>query len=235
MKGTQSDVRFLLVLLAASLGGNVFLFHRLSNAASPRARVPSIAELKDGLARQPRHAMPIPSEGAQVVVVKFSDYQCPPCRTTHEAYAPVLARLQATHPGAVRFVVKDFPLASECNAAVTASLHPAACEAAVAVRLARRMGKQDELADWLFAHQASLTADAVRAASRSITGRDYSQSDYEAALAEVKEDAALGATLGIQGTPAVFVNGLLLDPPTPELFEVAIEYELSRSGRRANR
>ena len=44
---------------------------------------------------------------------------------------------RASNPGAVKVVLKDYPLNSECNANMTTMLHPAACDAAVAVRLAR--------------------------------------------------------------------------------------------------
>ena len=237
MKGTPSDVRFLLVLLTASLCANVFLVRRLTSAGPARARgqAPTAEEFKESLSKQPRQVIPVPAGGSRVVVVKFNDYQCPPCRKTHEEYAPVIKRLQAAHPGAIEVVLKDFPLASECNSTVKGSLHPAACEAAAAVRLARRVGKQDELADWLFAHQASLTVDSVRSAARSITGREHGKADYETALAEVKEDVALGAKLGIIGTPTFFVNGMLVEAPTVQLFEAALEYELSRTGRVAAR
>jgi len=236
MKGTPSDVRFLLVLLTASLCANVFLVRRLSSGAAsarPPAHVPTADEFRGWLAKQPRQPMPIPRDGSRVTVVKFNDYQCPPCRMTHEQYRPVIARLQAAHPGAITVVLKDFPLASECNSTVTGTPHPAACAAAVGVRLAARMGKRDELSDWLFANQASLTVDSVRSATRMVTGREYGRSDYEAALAEVKEDVALGAKLGVNGTPTFFVNGMLVEPATPQLFEVALEYELSRTAREA--
>ena len=39
---------------------------------------------------QPKVDMPVPSDGAKVLVVKFNDYQCPPCRQSYEAYTPIL-------------------------------------------------------------------------------------------------------------------------------------------------
>jgi thiol-disulfide isomerase/thioredoxin len=106
--GTLSDVRFLLVLLAASLGLNVFLARRAWTGAPARPRLPTEAEFRDSLAKQRRQPVPVPGDGSGVVVVKFNDYQCPPCRMTHEQYAPVLARLQAAHPGEIKLVLRDF-------------------------------------------------------------------------------------------------------------------------------
>ena len=59
-------------------------------------------------------------------------------------YKPIFAKYDAEQPGAVRVVLKDYPLDSECNANVAnGGPHPSACEAAVAVRLAREHNRED--------------------------------------------------------------------------------------------
>ncbi len=236
MKGPPSDVRFLLVLLALSLSANVLLVRRIwmAGPSAARAPIPSREEFLAALAKQPRQLLPGLVGGTRVTVVKFNDYQCPPCRMAYEQFEPVIARLQAVHPGEIELVVKDFPLESECNPTVRDSPHPAACEAAAAVRLAGPAGKAGELAEWLFEHQRALTPESVWGAARALTGRSYTESDYQSAIAEIKKDVTLGAELRIPGTPTFLINGLLVDPPTPELFEAAIELERSRAGRRAD-
>ena len=57
----------------------------------------------------------------------------------------------------MKFVTKDYPLEPECNANVPQTVHPFACEAAAAVRMARRNNKAEPLEDWIFANQATLT------------------------------------------------------------------------------
>jgi protein-disulfide isomerase len=229
MKGSPSDVGWLLALLVVSLTANVALVRQVLNLRAQMPHVPTAQEFTKDLAKRARHEIPIPSDGARVVVVKFNDYQCPPCRKAYYNFEPVLRRLQAERPGTIKFVVKDYPLDSTCNTAVKTSVHPAACEAAVAVRLASRVGKGDELAAWLFAHQASLTPEFVRGAERSITGREHTEADYKAAVVEVEQDVALGTKLGVAGTPAFFVNGVQVNAPNAQLFEAAIEYELSQA------
>src|SRR5205823_1111681 len=44
-----------------------------------------------------RVALAIPAEGAKVLIVKFNDFQCPPCRNSHLAYKPVLAKYLTEH------------------------------------------------------------------------------------------------------------------------------------------
>src|SRR5207302_3348753 len=106
---------------------------------------------------QPRVPLIVPAEGAKVLVVKFNDYQCPPCRQSYLGYKGIFAKYEAEHPGAVRLVLKDFPLDSECNQSVRSTgPHPAACEAAVAVRLARAHNRVEAMEEWLFANQPML-------------------------------------------------------------------------------
>ena len=66
----------------------------------------------------------------------------------------MFAKYEASQPGAVRVVMKDFPLESECNSNVATTLHAAACEAAVAVRLAREKKLAEPLEEWLYLESA---------------------------------------------------------------------------------
>ena len=40
--------------------------------------------------------MPVPADGAKVVIVKFNDYQCPACKLTYETYKQILAKYTGT-------------------------------------------------------------------------------------------------------------------------------------------
>ena len=110
----------------------------------------------------PRVPIVVPREGAKVLIVKFNDFQCPPCRNSHMAYKPILAKFAMEHPGEVRYVLKDYPLDSECNANVANTIHPSACEAAVAVRLARTHNREEAMIEWIFANQPMLTPELVK-------------------------------------------------------------------------
>src|SRR5207244_8047085 len=98
------------------------------------------AEFDRWFQAQPYSPIAVPSDGAKVVIVKFNDYQCPPCRQTFMNYKSVLAKFQKSNPGQVKFITRDFPLESECN---SGGPHPASCEAAAAVRMARLNGKAE--------------------------------------------------------------------------------------------
>ncbi|MGH9147402.1 MAG: vitamin K epoxide reductase family protein [Vicinamibacterales bacterium] len=180
---------------------------------------------------EPRTTLPIPSDGAKVLIVKFNDYQCPSCAAAYFRHKSILEKYQTLHPGAVRFVSVDFPLAPECNPGVTNVVHPAACAGAVAVRLSRARGKGEAMEEWLYSHQQGLTPDDVRRASEEVAGVTDFDREYERVLRLVKQDAGLGNQLRITGTPTFFINGVRIDGGLrPEYLDAAIEHELKKAG-----
>jgi uncharacterized membrane protein/protein-disulfide isomerase len=203
-------------------------------AAAPAAETPAplpaqstpVKQLEDYLATQPRVPLLVPGTGAAVVIVKFNDYQCPPCGQTFREYKPVLARLQQQHPGKIAFITRDFPLDPECNG--LGGAHQAACEAAVAVRLAREKGKANEMEDWLFANQPQLTPALVKSGVQSVAGVTDFDARYPGTLELVKGDAKQGMQLKVTGTPTFFMNGLRLPNLRADFFEAAVLWELRR-------
>jgi uncharacterized membrane protein/protein-disulfide isomerase len=176
----------------------------------------------------PMTPVAVPADGAKVVVVKFNDYQCPPCRMTWETYKPIFAKYTAQHPGKVKYVTIDYPLEGECNVNTPGAGHMAACEAAVAVRLARARGRGEAMEEWLFANQPQMTPDLVRQGARSIGGVTDFDAQYAKTLEAVKADIAMGAALKVTGTPTFFINGRRVPIIKPEFLDAAIAYELKQ-------
>jgi protein-disulfide isomerase/uncharacterized membrane protein len=180
---------------------------------------------------EPRTTLPIASNGAKVLIVKFNDFQCPSCAAAYFRHKGVLEKYQKAHPGAVKFVAVDFPLAPECNPGVSTVVHPSACAGAVAVRLARERGKGEAMEEWLYSHQQGLMPDDVRRASQEVAGVTDFDRQYERALRLVKQDAEMGNQLRVQGTPTFFINGVRIDGGLrPEYLDAAIEHELKKAG-----
>jgi protein-disulfide isomerase len=197
--------------------------------APPAAPPPqaAIQQLEAYLAQQERVSIVAAGgSGAAVVIVKFNDYQCPPCGLTFREYKPVLARLQKEHPGKIAFVTKDFPLDPECN--TLGGGHTAACEAAAAVRLAREKGRADTMEDWLFANQPTLTPERVKQGLSTVAGVSDFDARYSKTLELVRGDIAQGVQLGVRGTPTFFMNGIRLPNLRAEFFEAAVQWELRR-------
>ncbi len=173
----------------------------------------------------------VPMDGAKVLVVKFNDYQCPACGQSHREYKPVLAKYAATHPGAVRLVTKDYPLDPECNFNTPNGVHQAACEAAVAARLAARNGKEAAMAEWLYSNQAGLTPQAVKQAAASVGGVTDFDAQYQKTIEAVKADIAAGGAINIRSTPTFVINGRMIPGSLPaQYFDEAIALELKRAG-----
>ncbi|MEO8075268.1 MAG: vitamin K epoxide reductase family protein [Acidobacteriota bacterium] len=221
----------LVVVLAAGAIGAVWLFPRENVAIKEAAAEPPLTDQqRDDLAKwwavQPKVDLPIPRDGAKVLVVKFSDYMCPACRQTYEWYKPVLGKYLAG--GQVKYVVKHYPLESECNPSVTAN-HDASCEAAAAVIMARAKGTAQTLEQWIFSNQPTLTPATVKKAAKEIGGIDDFDAQYPKVLPEVRADAELGGKLGITSTPTFYINGRKLPGQNispPQYIDYLIELAL---------
>ncbi len=200
-----------------------------AQAAAAQASASQVQQFEQWLAAQPRETVVVPTDGAAVVLVKFNDYQCPPCRQTYMEYKPILAKWAKEAPGKVKYMTKDFALEQECNVTMNNDVHPAACEAAVAVRLSREKGREEAMEDWLFANQVSLTPASVRQAAREVGGVENMDARYAETLALVRSDTQQGAMLKVTGTPTFFLNGIRLPGLRPEFMDAAIAWELKRT------
>ncbi len=194
--------------------------------APPAQVTPPIEQKLQELLATPRVPVMVPTMGAEVVIVKFNDYMCPPCRQTYLEYKPIITKLQQQNPGKILFITRDFPLDPECN--TVGGSHLAACEAAVAVRLAREKGKAEAMEDWLFANQPQLTPALVKTGLQTVAGISDFDARYANTLQLVKGDINQGMQLKVNGTPTFFMNGLRLPNFRAEIFEAAVLMELRR-------
>lgn len=223
----------IVVLFFAGAASTLAFFPREGGLVSGTAPTPEVtqdqrSELERFMATAPRVPLVVPREGAKVLIVKFNDFQCPACGQTYLQYKPILAKYEASNPGAVKMVLKDYPLNRDCNDAIQQTLHPAACDAAVAVRLARPRNKGEAMEEWLYTHQPAMTPPSVRQAAKDIGGVTDLDEKYTATIASVKSDIALGKQLGIRATPTFFINGVKFDSAImPQYFDAAIAYELT--------
>jgi uncharacterized membrane protein len=197
-------------------------------APTPGMSAEQRKQFEDYLAQQPRVPVMVPTDGAAVVIVKFNDYQCPGCGQTYREYKPILAKWAQQAPGKVKFMTKDYPLERQCNQFIGQDLHSGACEAAVAVRLAREKGKGEAMEEWLYSNQPAMNPETVKKAALTVGGVTNFDERFNGTLELVKADVAQGAQLKIGGTPTFFVNGMKLPGLRAEFFDAAIAWELKR-------
>jgi uncharacterized membrane protein/predicted DsbA family dithiol-disulfide isomerase len=185
----------------------------------------ALTEWHKWLDSQPKQDAALPTDGVKVRVMKFNDYQCPACRMTYMAYHDIIAKYEASHPADFKFETRDFPLETECG---FGGIHGSACEAAVAVRLAREKNKGPELEAWLFERQESMSRDLVKEGLEQIAQVTNFDEAYPKVLEQVRADARLGQQLGVQGTPTFYINGIRVGSLRPAYFDAAIAYLLSK-------
>jgi predicted DsbA family dithiol-disulfide isomerase len=159
---------------------------------------------------------------APVTIVEFSDFECPYCG----GMFPTLQKIESTYKDKIRIVYRQFPL----NA-----IHPRAQKAAEASLCANEQGKFWQLHDAMFTDQQKLTVDDLKqkASSLSMDSSAFATClDSGKHAAAVRESIVEGSKAGVEGTPALFVNGRYLggNQPYAEI-EKVIEDELARLGK----
>lgn len=164
------------------------------------------------------------TKGAPVTVVEFSDFQCPFCQN----FAPTLKRVQKDFGKNVFIVYRQYPIPE---------IHQFALKAAEASLCAHEQGKFWQLHDLMFSENDRLTvADLKEKAGR--VGLDQTKFDTcmrdERYAAQVQRDMAEGARIGVTGTPALYVNGIMVDGGAVpyETVASAIQKELDRASRK---
>ena len=232
---TPAALALILVFIAGATAAVAF-FPRAGTVAAPEAGQAASADRTSEFVRwwdtQTRMQLPVASDGAAVVIVRFSDFQCPSCAATYRDYKPVLARYSAQYPGAIKIVQKEFPLETECNTALTRDIHTASCEAAAASKAAHAKGRGEAMDDWLYNNSALLTPASVRQAAGEVGGVADFDTQYRSLINTVKGDIALATILGVKVTPTFFINGVKLEGALPtQYFELALQLELKKAGK----
>ena len=160
---------------------------------------------------------------ALVTVVEFSDFQCPYCS---KAYGTVEQILKDYGPTTVRLVFKNEPL----------DFHVMARPAANAAVTVRALGGNDAFWSFYrsaFEEQKDLSPEAI---DRWVSKSGVALNVFHEALAahrftdKVDKDHALAQKVGVNGTPAFYINGTALSGAQPyERFKQAIDEELAKA------
>jgi protein-disulfide isomerase len=155
---------------------------------------------------------------AAVTIVEFTDFECPSCGAMY----PVLEEVLKAYGNRVRFVVRNFPLTK----------HVHARKAAEAADAANAQGKFFEYAAVLFKNQKNLEVASLKKYAGEV-GLDRARFDADldggAFAAEVKHDIDEGEIYGVEGTPTIFINGVMLGDLTAEALRTAIDRAFAAS------
>lgn len=229
---------FLISFSILSLSLNIILINRLispaqgqialnSNTNTQVQNAPSVADPTGNQPSQPTNQAPAIQTftitkdnhvrgdfNAPITLVEFSDFECPYC----ENHYPTLNKILSDYQGQVRLVYKHFPL----------SFHPNSEKAAEASECADEQGKFWGYHDKLFDNQPSgLSTDKFKqwAKDLGLNSQQFDNClDTGKYAQKVQADYQEGVTKGVNGTPATFVNGILVSGALPyEQFKSAID------------
>ena len=175
------------------------------------------------------------NKDAKVIVVNYDDFQCPFCSRMHQTLFPELLK---EYGDRVVFIYKDFPLAE---------IHPWATHAAVD---ANCLGSQNadaywEFADYVHANQPEFNSqkghEAQFAALDQLTLQQAQKHGLDSAkiqtCVQVQNEEAINASrkegeaIGVDSTPAMFVNGQKVDGALPiEEIRAILDSALEQAG-----
>jgi protein-disulfide isomerase len=162
---------------------------------------------------------------ARVIIVEFSDFQCPYCGQVEATLKSVLAK----HEGTVALAFRDMPISQ---------IHPFAQGAAEAARCAAEQGKFWEYHDLLFADQGALDRNGLvaKAAKLQLDPKQFETCiSSEKYKSQVQQDNQEGMRAGVSGTPGFFINGVFISGAQPEAaFDKIIEEQLALNASAKN-
>lgn len=149
------------------------------------------------------------SDNPAVVLIEYSDFECPFC----SRHLPSIKQALADFPNDVQLVYRHYPLTQ---------IHPSAQKAAEASECVADLAGEDafwEFHDKVFAAQDAGLSVAVFKQIAGEMGLDQGKFDTCLDSGEkapiVADDVASGNDAGVQGTPATFVNGSLISGAVP--------------------
>ncbi len=167
-----------------------------------------------------------PSRGdvkATVTIVEFTDFQCSACGAMY----PVIEDVLKSYGTRVHFVIRNFPLTS---------VHPNAFRAAEAAAAANAQSKFWEYIDILFKNQNTLDVDSLKKYATQV-GLDRKRFDLEFDSGkydeQIRRDIEDGETYGVEATPTIFINGVVLTEFSAEGLRTAIERAFAKVQNRS--
>ncbi|MBT4856722.1 thioredoxin domain-containing protein [Candidatus Uhrbacteria bacterium] len=146
-------------------------------------------------------------ENAAVVLVEYSDFECPFCSRHH----PTMEQVMEEYGDDVAWVYRHFPL----------SFHSEAEPSALAAECVGNLAGNDafwEFADAAFDNHDSLDDDFYleQALELGVSEADFTECyENDTYAADIAEDQASASKAGVSGTPATYVNGVLVSGAVP--------------------
>lgn len=207
MKLTTESKLFISILAITGLviGLSAFIFTK-----------PAPTYSKEDLMKSDTYAKGAPN--AKVILVEFSDFQCPACG----AVKPTVDAVLAKHKDSMIFAYRHFPL----------DQHPFAQKAALAAEAAGIQGKFWEMYDLLFANQEKFSDTIFKDLAKQLSLDETKfDSDMKSSSLEnrIQRDIQDGLRFDINATPTFFLNGKKLELSTFDDLSKAVDEAINNN------
>ena len=146
---------------------------------------------------------------AKIQLVEFADFECPHCAMV----APQLKTLLSANP-AVNLRFKHYPISNICNPNIGGEGHGNACLAATATDCALKQGKFWEMNSIVFKNQSYLSRKDIEFMAEAQVQLEMTQfktcldDANGTVLKGIQSDIAAAETVGVTGTPSIYINGI---------------------------
>ena len=215
-RSSKSYLPFIIIgsVLAIALGAGVVLFRSAKQPLSAPAEKNSTPAEKNSASAltgaKPAHAKG--ADNAPVTLEEFGDFECPPCGALY----PLLKKIEADYgEEKLRLVFRQYPLPQ---------IHKHALVAAYAAEAAGFQDRFWEMYDKMYSDQATWSKAPDPRTFFLEYARDIGldvarfQRDINSPEAQTRVmfDYQRGRSLGVTGTPTLFINGRLLPPETTD-------------------
>lgn len=139
------------------------------------------------------------NKNAQVLLVEYSDYECPYCKAFH----PTMLQIMKDYGNKVAWIFRDYPL----------PFHPKAEKSAEATECAAELGGNDafwKMTDLIYEKMPGMELSQLPDLAKQIgldQGKFKSCLDSGKYASQIKAEEDGGIAGGVQGTPGTFVIG----------------------------
>jgi protein-disulfide isomerase len=201
-KVNQNQIAGAIIIAGLLIAGAILLKGGQSNGGNPK-----LSDIKIKTVKADEHITGNPK--AKIVIVEYSDSECPFCKMFHETMIKVVAQ----SAGKIAWVYRHYPIAQ---------LHPKAFNEAVAMECAWEQGGNDSF--WKFTNELYARTESnnkldVLELPKIATNVGLNIDTFYTCLStekyadKVKADMSDGEKAGINGTPNSFIlkNGKIVD------------------------
>lgn len=230
----------ILVVLGVALTSAWYLTRTIPAAQTPPGNQPPSSPASPGSSASPAEqpvvtgvpgAEPAHTHGpanAPVKLEEFGDFECPPCGLFH----PILIQMEEEFGDKLHVTFREFPLVPT---------HQHALAAASAAEAAGLQGKFWEMHHMIYDHQKEWSKQfdvrpIFEGYAKQIgidVDRFKKDVDSDAVANRIMQDGKRGHSMGVKGTPTVFINGreVNFENLPAEKLRVVIQNELRSAGK----